>query len=171
MKKTLKYGIIIGVSNILFILFEYMLEWDKNLFMRNFGFLSLIILALGVHYGIKSKRDNELDGYINYRNAFVSGFLIALYVGIITGVFSYFYMRDINPELSDIIIKERQELFTKMIDSQILTQEEVAKKLVRLQKEYSPMGQMILGFGGSLILGLIFSSVSSFFLHRKNPEE
>lgn len=163
MKTTIKYGITTAIIIIILMLVEYMMEWDKSLLMRNVGFLSLVILAIGVYYGIKSKRDNEQFGYIDYSDALWSGFIISLWVGAITGIFSYFYSKNINPDLANAIIKEKQELMSKIN----VSPEKIAKRILWLKKEYSPKGQMILSFGASAILGLVFSVIFSVFLHRK----
>jgi len=163
MKITIKYGITTAIIIIILMLIEYMMEWDKSLLMRNVGFLSLVILAVGVYYGIKSKRDNEHFGYIDYSDALWSGLVISLWVGTITGIFSYFYSKYINPDLANAIIKERQELMFKMN----INPEKIAKRILWLKKEYSPKGQMISSFGASVILGFAFSLIFSVFLHRK----
>ncbi len=166
MRKTLKYGIIVGLTNTLVMLFEYLMEWDVSPLMRNVGYVSLIVLALGIYYGIKSKRDNEMEGCISYTQALLSGVLIALFVGIITGAFSYLYFRSINPDLADILIGEKEEMMNKLH----LTDEKKLRQLQWLHTEYSPRGQMIFSFANSLLLGVIFSSISSFFLHIRRSE-
>jgi hypothetical protein len=116
--------------------------------------------------GIKSYRDYELGGYIGYGKAVGTGTLIAVYGGVITGVFTLVFFMYIAPDMVDRIIEAAQQSMSEqgMSDDQI----ELASKMSR--KFMTPGWMLMFSILGNAIMGLIFSLIIAIFLRKEqNP--
>ena len=80
MKKTvLTFGLLSGVVSALMmfvtVLFIDQIGWDKGVFV---GYTAIVLSLLFVYFGVRSYRDNQLEGKITFGRAFGVGMLITL---------------------------------------------------------------------------------------------
>ena len=165
LKTAFLHGVIVGVASVGWSLVLYFLGWDSSPFLRNLGFLTILMLAIGIYSGIQNRRDRQLGGFILYSDALWTGTVISFISSLLVAAFAYYYILKLNPGLTQLVINEKAEVFAKVGAG--------ADKIERyskwLRKEYSPMGQLILNGGGTFLFGIIFSAIFSIFLFEKKP--
>lgn len=83
MKSAIVPGLIIGIlSGIwLFIMLSMGLKFSDNN-PAAIEFVSILIPIIGLYYGVKRYRDNDLDGKMNFLEGLVEGFKILIVGGV-----------------------------------------------------------------------------------------
>jgi len=113
------------------------------------GYASMFIALSFVFFGIKHFRDQENDGLITFRKAFIIGIFISLFAGMGFAIIDYIYTTFINPDF----MAEYAEVM-KAQDEEIV-------------ETYSNTALAMLMFTTVLALGIIVTLLSAFILQRK----
>lgn len=164
LKHSMNYGLIMGVVLVILSLITYWAGVVKPPF-----WLSIINYAIMVGiivWGTKKYRDEALEGAITYGNALGFGVLISLFAGVIVAVFTYIQFTLIDPDLISklLAIAEEELVNTGMPDDQIETALEMQKKFM------TPLITTISALIGMVVMGFIFSLITSIFLKKeKSP--
>jgi hypothetical protein len=126
--------------------------------------LSLIIFVFFLYKGIKTRRNEFFEGYIDFTNAFKSGFLISFFSAIFSIPVVFIFYKFINTGFFDFMIEYSAiEAATKGKDPDQVTQ---------LAKSYFTMKVFIIqAFTLSLLSGSLVSMILAAILKRKAPEE
>lgn len=158
---SLKWGVIIGVILIIYTLLLYILDLSMN---KALGWLSFVILIVGVFMAIKNYRDKLNNGLLSFGNGFSIGLLIFIFSGIISAIFSYVLFTYIAPELIDKITAAAEEnLLNKGIpEDMIETQMAMAKKFM------SPTFMVLTSLISSVVIGAIISLIIAAILKKEN---
>lgn len=166
-KYALNYGLIFGVIAIIYSLVLFILDVDfKD--MRNFGYVTYVIILIGMILGIKAYR-NKVTA-MSYGKGFGLGFLIGLYAFIILAIYNYIYFTVINPGIVEEIIQmaEQQMLET----NPDMTDAELETALTMTQKFSNPLWMTIWSFVTNIIVSLIIALiVAIFFVKKEQPME
>jgi len=126
------------------------------------GLVSLIILGIGIYMGMQSvKRANH--GQLSYGQALLTGFLIALTVGIIMAVLGLIYTVAINPGYAGHMVAEGKKAVLANGESP----EDIAKGIAGLQKQFAPSMQVIQALSGQTAAGTIISLIMGIFVKSK----
>ena len=170
MSTTLKWGLITGAVYIIFSLISNMLGLNQggggNAML---GFLMNVILfgvTLFLFYlGIKEVRDEDLGGYLNMGQAFRNGMKIAVVAGLIAAVFTFIYMKVIDPGLSDRILEGAEDQW----DQQGMPEEqrEMARKFTGMFLNPMLMAPFVLLW--TVFWGMIKSLISGAILKKDAP--
>lgn len=84
MKNALIFGLIIGILSGLWLLTLHSFGYDvEDNQASNYEYFSILIPIIGLYFGIRSYRDNELGGQMGFLEALVQSFKILLVGGII----------------------------------------------------------------------------------------
>ena len=119
MSTTVKWGLITGMVYVISSLISNMLGLQQG-GGGSMGLGMLVnILLFGITFytlflGVKEVRDTELNGYLNMGQAFRSGMKIAVIAGVIGAIFSFIYMKFIDPGMADMIMEGAEEQWDKM---------------------------------------------------------
>lgn len=107
-RNSMNYGAILGLALILLSVIGYILNVQQSSIL---GILNYLILAVIVFMGSKTLRDKYSGGYMKYGRAFGSSFLIGLFGGIVLSLYTYIFMKYIDPSfLEQIKILTEQKL-------------------------------------------------------------
>ncbi|NOT77275.1 MAG: DUF4199 domain-containing protein [Cyclobacteriaceae bacterium] len=171
MKKIiLIYGLISGaiVSAMMFATIGMV---EKGETMKNgeiIGYTTMIIASSLIFFGIKSYRDNHLNGIITFLNAARIGILIAL-IGALMYALSW-----------EVIYSRTGEEFTKVMMEKRFEEIEKSgaspKEIEETKKQWESFGEMyknpLIRFGITLMeilpVGIIFTLLSAALLKQKN---
>lgn len=153
--------VIIALNLVLFILGMQMQMQTLN---------TLVMLAavfVSIYFGIVSRRDNTLDGYITYGQGVGTGMLISLMAGIIVTIYTQVFISFIDPDFMQNMLNEAKR---KMIEDgrseeQIEVAMEWTKKIMG-----SPIIMAVMGILTNLFYGLIASLILAYFTKRINPD-
>lgn len=132
-----------------------------------FGLLPLIYAIVINWLAIKAVREEDPGKYLTYGKGVSTGFMIALYSGLIGSVYAYIHFTFINPNFTDYLIEASRVKWAaaNMSDSQM----DGAEKGVRMFTK--PAVQAVVGFIMTIVAGLIISLIIAAFLKRNPPEE
>lgn len=164
LKHSMNYGLIMGVVLVILSLITYLAGVIKPPFwlsIVNYAIMVGIIL-----WGTKKYRDEALGGAITYGNALGFGVLITLFAGVIVAVFTYIQFTIIDSDLVSKFMAIAEEELVKrgMPDDQIEMALEMQKKFM------TPLIMTISSLIGMVVMGFIFSLITSIFLKKeKSP--
>lgn len=121
MSTTVKWGLITGMVYVIFSLISNMLglqQGGSGSGSMGIGMLVNLVLLLATFYtiylGIKEFRDEDQNGRLTMGEAFKSGMKIAVIAGLIGAVFTFIYMKFIDPDMVDRLMAESEKRMDEM---------------------------------------------------------
>jgi hypothetical protein len=119
MSTTVKWGLITGMVYVIFSLVSNMLGLSQGGGgSAGIGFLVNILLFGATFYtlflGVKETRDHDLGGNLDMGQAFRAGMKIAVIAGAIAALFSFVYMKLIDPDMVDRVMEGAEDQWDKM---------------------------------------------------------
>lgn len=165
-KHAMNYGLIMGVALVILSLITYLAGAIKA--PTWVSFINYAIMIGIIIWGTMKYRDEVLSGAISYGNALGFGVLISLFAGIIVAVFTFLLTTVIDPDyIGKILALTEEELVKRgMSDDQIEAAIEMQKKFM------SPLIISVSALFGMVVMGFIFSLITSIFLKKeKSPFE
>lgn len=170
MKNTvLKYGMYGFIAA--FVVFLSMLYFGQGLsfsIQEVLGFLSIFTALSFVYFGIRHHKNNELDGTIDFKTAFIVGALISICTAIGFGIVDAIYITQINPDFTEQYLTYQNSIIDAKTD---LTPQEIKLEKLALLKQseaYGSPGIVFLVMSMTvLVIGVIVSLLSALILHKK----
>lgn len=170
MKKTvLKYGLIGGSIVSLFMAVTMPLM-DTETDMGNaeiLGYTSMIVALSTIFIGIRTYRNNQLDGVISFGKAFLTGLYIALIAStlyVITWmILSEFFM----PEFMETYWNSSVEKLNASGLSQAEIDVELSSMKSMMEMYKNPFFKMLITYMEILPVGILVSLISAFVLKKK----
>jgi hypothetical protein len=159
-------GIIISAALTLYSLVLFLLDvsYDSKL-----TYLSYLILAFGLFWAIFSYRNKQEGGFITYGEVFKYGFFVGLVISIIVGIYTFIYVKYINPGIiDDIMVKAEEDMLTRNPN---MSDEQIEKGLSYVEMFTSPVIMAVFGFFGNLVASTVISLIIAIFAKRKKKEE
>lgn len=159
----LRYGIIIGLVFIVYGLILEFLNLDIEM-TQNLNYISYIFLIIGLVLAHNAYKEGG-DGYMSIGQGLKIGMLISLVGGVLSGMFSYIYIKFIDDsmltKIKDLQIEKMEE--QGMDDAQIEQTMAIAGKFT--SAEMIPVWAIL----GMLFIGFILSLIVSLFTKKANP--
>ncbi len=154
---ALKFGLFLAAFNIVLTLVYYI--FDINLFqystmIANFVFGILFVVAFFI-FGIKSYRNNALDGIINFKQAFLQGLTIGLIGYIIIAIFNYIFNAFIAPEY----MINQLEGFTEFMEGVGAPDDAIEAAIKEFEENLDPIKQLLSSLKSGIIMTVIFSLI------------
>ncbi len=157
----IKYGLIAGLILTVYSLILYFAELTANIWLNMVPFIILIIGFILAHRSFKE----EGNGYMNYGQGLGIGTIVAGISGFISSLFSYIYIKFINPEyLANILEEQRIAL-----EDQGLDDEQIDQFLSIFETLRTPEVSLITGVIFMIIFGFILSLIVSAFTKKTDP--
>lgn len=159
---SLKYGLYTGIASVLLSLIFYTLDLTHESYLQWLGY---VILITGIVLATINYRDKLNGGFISYGNAFLTGLYVTIITAIITVFYFFIYINYIDPNFTkELLDMSEQNMVDKGYSDEMIDQQ-----LSMASKFMSPVWMLIFGFGGSVIMGVIFSLITSAIL-KKNDD-
>ncbi len=119
MSISVKWGLITGMVYVIFSLISNMLGIQQGgggspVLGILMNILIMVITFFTIYLGIKESRDQESGGYLTMGQAFKKGMAIALIAGVLAGIFSFIYMKFIDPEMIDRVMEGYEDQWDTM---------------------------------------------------------
>ena len=131
---TLNSGLILGFALVIYTLLLYFLDQTFN---RSLGWVSILIIIIGLVLGIKSFRDDARGGIMSYGQGIGAGTIVGLYAGIIGAIFTFLLYEVIDPDLVGKLLTVTEERFLKsgrfpeeMVDQMMERQKKLTTPLI-----------------------------------------
>ena len=170
MSTTMKWGLITGMVYIIFSLISNMLGLQQGGGGNaGVGILMNILIfgatLLTMYLGLKEVRDQDLGGYLNMGQAFRNGMKIAVIAGVISAVFTFIYMKFIDPDMGDRILEAAEDQW----DQQGLAEEQrdMARKFTGMFLNPMIMAPFVLIW--TAFWGVIKSLIAGAILKKEPP--
>ncbi|MES2517585.1 MAG: DUF4199 domain-containing protein [Bacteroidota bacterium] len=160
-RTALKWGVIIGVINILY---STAIMVSGQIGNQTMGYAVYLIIGVGIYIALTDFR-KENQGFISYGQGLGLGVLQSAIVGIISGFFTFGYMKFIDPSITDQMLKKAVEEMEKkgMPDDQIEQAMEYSKMFM------SPGALFIFGLFGTILVGFILSLIIAAIVKKDKP--
>lgn len=158
---ALKWGLILAVVQIIFSTFLFLLDQMGNTGLSSIAYV-FIITAL-----VMAMREYRTmnNGFMSYGEGLGIGTLASAISGLLSSVYSVFYMTLIDPTvMASMVDKTREQLETKGFSD-----EQIEQQLEIMQKFQSPGWMFLFGILGTIFLGFIFSLIISAILKKNRP--
>lgn len=167
---VMKYGFILGFSQVILTLFAYILGLEYMTSYWLSGIVLVLIISVVIYSGIQWRTIN--GGYLSFGDAYFAMFFVYAAAGIITLLFNFVLYNVINPDLpaamqEAIIDKTMESLERWNAPEEVI--EETMMQLQNMEENFS-ISSMTLGYFWSLIMGAVLSLIVSIFIKRKAEE-
>jgi hypothetical protein len=171
MKKViLTYGLISGVIVAAMMWLTQPLLRDGAIHLENgmlIGYTTMVIALSLVFFGIKSYRDNTLNGAITFGTAFKVGILIALIGSLMYAISWEFYYNLVAPDF--------MEWYTQCQIDKMVKDGESQEAIIKAKEEFQKFGELyknfFIRFGMTMLeilpVGLLVTLLSAGLLRKK----
>ena len=162
-KSAMTYGIYLSLVLILYNVILYVTGQNLN---QTMGYISYIIMGVGIFLCQQSYRNKELGGYISYSSALGFGVAIMLFAGVLNALYSVILLK-IDPSILDQvrIMQEEKMIQQGMSDEQI----EMAGQI--MSKFQNPIIMAVTALLSFAFIGFIISLITSIFIKKKQDED
>ena len=158
---VLIHGVILGLS---LSLVEFTALFLGMLFRPVMMNIYVILISLSVYIAIRKYRETELNGIINFGDAFVSGLLVCAFAGVIWAIYRFFQYK-YTPGLIDEILRMKTEFLTKSDMTE--SDKDAFMKLFKMFTIPIVLSIVNTFFFGMVIGGSLISLFLGFVLQRK----
>jgi predicted secreted protein len=168
MNNSLKYGLMYGLipGFLYLIIYAIGLNRDQST-LEYIRYGSLVVYCAVIFLGIRSEREEVLNGFIRFGKAFSTGFRMVLIGTVVATVMSYLYFGVIDTGMRDfLIVQQEQELFDRG-----LSPEQVDAALPQIEKFMTTPMLLIFGALSSVLIGSVITLISAAILKKEDPNE
>ncbi|HET6244845.1 MAG: DUF4199 domain-containing protein [Bacteroidetes bacterium] len=169
-KTPLNYGSIAGVVAFSIFLIIYMLGYNP---LGSYSWVGAWVPIVFIILGIKKHRDQNLEGFITYGQAFGMGFMITFIFASLFGLLVYIFGTVVDPGIVEMTRSESLEAMQQASDQmpQIFS-EELYDKMIEQLEAITISSLSFSEFTNKLFWGIIISLLAAAFLkHSKSPFE
>lgn len=171
MKKiVITFGLIAGliISGLMFVSMSLWRESSDFEYGEILGYLSMVIALSTIFFGVKSFRDNELNGMITFGKGFLIGLFITMIAGVIYVVAWEIYYHTLFSDFSERYFTHSVE----KIRASGITPAEVEKKITEMKESMdmyndNTLFRMAITFTEIFPVGLVISLISATILRKK----
>ena len=159
---TLNSGLILGLALVIYTLLLYFLDQTFN---TSLGYVSYLIIIIGLVLGIKSFRDDARGGIMSYGQGVGAGTVIGLYAGIIGAIFTYLLYTVIDPDLMGKLLTFTEE---KLIETGRVPEEMMDQTMEFQKKLMAPWIMSISAVIGTVFFGVVVALIACIFLKKES---
>jgi hypothetical protein len=161
------YAVVLTVCIIVLQLLLFLLGYqtEKLATGQYLAWLSMVILAVVLWFGIKAVREERPGKTLTYGQGVGAGLLISLYGGLMSAVYAIIHLKFINTNYADYIM----DLSRAKWAAAGMTQDQMARFEGFTRKLISPWVQAPMGVFFTVLFGLIFSLIIAAILKREKP--
>ena len=156
---ALKWGAILGVASSIFSLILFMTDTVGN---TGIGAISYLFIIGALVLAMREFRTLN-GGYMRYGQGLGLGALTTGVSGLISGLFSVFYMTVIDTGVMDRMIETQRD----KAEASGLSDEQIDAQMKIVEMFQSPGLLFIFGIIGSIIMGFLFSLVISAIIKKE----
>jgi hypothetical protein len=160
----LVWGAILGFVGIIYNVILYMLDQNLN---QNLGYLGILITVVVLILGVRSYRDNVMDGVLPFGPAFKFGFVVILVSSVIGIIYAYLLWTVIDPE---ILGKMKDMQMEKMLEKGV-PEEALDQTMAFTSKFMSPLVLSIFGLFSGVFMGTIVALIIAAIFKKNEPED
>jgi Protein of unknown function (DUF4199) len=157
-RTALKWGVIIGIVNIIY---STGIMVSGQIGNQALSYVVYIILGVGIYLAMSDfKKENQ--GFMSYGQGLGLGTLKCGIVGLISGAFSFVYMKFIDTTITDQMMKKA----TEEMEKKGLPDEQIDQAMEYSKMFMSPGVLFVFSIIGTIIIGFILSLIISAILKK-----
>jgi hypothetical protein len=155
-KTEIKWAFIFSAMFLLWMVMEKLAGLhDRHLDKQQFVTMLILIPALIIYvFAIKDKKQNFYKGNITYKQSFISGLMLTLFVVLLSPINQFITSYIITPDYFANVIAHT-------VKSGIFTEEQA-------EAQFNIKNYIITSIVGGLVTGVVFSAIISIFTKSKN---
>ena len=169
MSHQLKYGIFLGVITVVFSASLFLIDYKllQNSFYAFIPFIITVVILFVAGFELRKKN----DGYLTFKNALLSTFIIYAIAAIITMIYTILQYNVFAPEVAEELQKESLNQQVALWESLGMSDEEIDKAAADAQTRniFSPVWQLV-ALAGNLVFGFVISLIVAAIVKKKEPE-
>lgn len=166
MKPAVKYGLGLGLAQIIFSLILYFTNQMDTTFGKGVGLLNYVIMVLAAIMAMRERRELQ-GGTLSYGQGLGTGLATITLGGAISSLFTYIYLKFLDREMLMNMKDVAEQQLEKSLSSAPESARESAFKFLEISTR--PGFLFLMGILGSVIVGLIISLVLAAILKRDTP--
>ena len=159
----IRYGIILAAISIIYFLITAMMQINTNEGAARW--ISLVFAIVVFYLAHKYYKDNG-DSFMSYGQGIGIAFWISLIASTASSIFTYIYIKFIDPEWVNIILDAQLE----GMQEKGMSDEEIEMAMSMTEKFMTPEMILIFGIVIGISMGLIVALIVTIFTQKKNPE-
>lgn len=161
-----RFGILAGLLTIGVTLMGYLFAGDSVSFQQQglFSFGSFILVFLLAYQAIKSYRNEQLGGYIHFKDSFQVAVIIGAICGFLGSLFNLIYLTYVDASFIDIMMRQMEEMYLTMG----MNEGQVEQAMVKLKEGFSTASLAKGLITGPIIYGLIIGLIGGIIGRKKN---
>jgi len=156
------HGALIGCGLVAYSIILWMLDLSL---VQALGYVSYLILIVGIVLSLKNYRDSVLGGFMTYGQGLGLGVLNSFVAAVIAAVFSYIFLMYIDTEFINKIVELSEQ---KMIE-QGIPEEQLGPALEIQKKFMTPLFMSGISVITTTLGGFIFSLIIA-AIFKKQPD-
>ena len=160
-KHAMMYGLYTAIVLIVLSLVYYLLDIFGEKWT---GYISYVILLLGILYSQIKYRDTHLGGYITFGQSFSTGFLTGLFAGILTAIFSFFFISYLGEDFIEGLLEKSEEALLEAQPN--MSDEQLEQSMNMARKFMSPGLMTTFSFIGMTFVSLILALIAAIFTKK-----
>lgn len=151
----IKWSLIFIAASLAWMFFEKTMGWhDEKIEMQQIYSMLFGIVAIAIYVlAIKDKKKNYFDGKMDWKQGFVSGSILSLFIAIMTPLSQYITLELISPNYFDNLIA--------------LTVEKKKMTMEAAQSYFNINNYIYMSTFAALSSGIVTAAVVAFFLKTK----
>ncbi|GAA4316395.1 DUF4199 domain-containing protein [Nibribacter koreensis] len=158
----LRYGLITGFVSVIYSLILFVTGLNEN---TAFSYLGFLILVGGIYFAYKQFKSMN-NGFMSYGQGLGIGSLLSAIVGLLGGVFTYIYIKFVDPGF----MQRMQDLQITKMEEQGLSDAQI-EQATEMAASFSGPGMMlIMGILSYLVIGFLISLIMAAIMKRSQPE-
>lgn len=159
----IKFAIIYALVNIGISLVFYILDIAQSGWLS--ALPSLVLTATVLYFGLNSRRNDTLGGYMSYGQGLGTGMLIVLAGSAIASLYQFVFLTFIDPEF----VEKALELAKEEMLKKDMPEEQMEQALSISRKMMKPWLMSLMAFVGSIFFGLIINLVLAAITKKEDP--
>ena len=151
----IKWAVIFSIITLLWMILEHSLGWHDEQIAKHAVYSNFFaVVAIATYFmAIKDKKDNFFMGDMTFKQGFISGVILSIFIALLSPIVNFITFKFITPNFFENFIN-----YT--VTNKIQTQ-------VQATAYFNLKSYLLQGFFGSLSMGVVTSAIIVFFLKSK----
>lgn len=168
-KQAATYGLIVGIVSILFLTIENMVFAGKFIPYYGVKIVGFLVFMLMLGMFTKMMR-TSMGGHINFKNAFSIIFVMVLVSEILYFIYTFIYMKYIDPDFMDKIKNATITWMEKVNSPQDKIDETVKKFDDQIaESKHFNFGKTLLAFFSMIVFDSLFGLIVAAIVKKEKP--
>lgn len=160
-RTALKWGVIIGIINILY---STAIMVSGQIGNQAMGYAVYLIIGVGIYLALNDFKKENL-GFISYGQGLGLGSMMSAIVGLLSSFYSFAYMKFIDSTITDQILKNAE----REMEKKGLPDDQIEKAMEYSKMFMSPGVMFIAGVFFTVFLGFILSLIIAAIMKKNKP--